>query len=90
MQGGDNDAEPGAAVPAVTVRTGDRVDHAGAWLPLEHVDGAGCAAEPRRHALPTALPAPGCPHCDDPVRWHLIEVPGHPDDPDHPADGAAR
>ena len=61
--------------PAMLVRTGDPVDTAGAWVPVEHLEGEGCAAEPRRHSLPTALPAPPCPHCGDPVRWQLTDLP---------------
>jgi hypothetical protein len=63
------------STPAVAVRTGDPVGVAGVWLPLDHLSGPGCATEPRRHSLPTALLAPGCPHCGDAVRWHLVETP---------------
>jgi hypothetical protein len=55
----------------VDVRTGDPVEVAGVWVPIEHLEGAGCASEPRRHSLPTAMPAPGCPHCGAAVRWQL-------------------
>jgi hypothetical protein len=67
--------ELSGSTPAVSVRTGDPVQVVGVWLPLDHLEGAGCASEPRRHSLPTALPAPGCPHCDGAVRWHLVEMP---------------
>ena len=63
------------STPSMLVRTGDPVDAAGAWVPIEHLEGEGCAAEPRRHSLPTALPAPPCPHCGDPVRWQLTDLP---------------
>jgi hypothetical protein len=74
-------ADDPAGTPGITVRTGDPVEVAGVWIPIDHLEGDGCATEPRRHSLPTALPAPACPHCDDPVRWRLDEVPGRHESP---------
>jgi hypothetical protein len=73
---GPTAADHTGGTPTIILRTGDPVDVAGAWFPVEHIDGTGCAAEPRRHSLATALPAPACPHCDGEVRWQLVEVPG--------------